>query len=101
MNLLNNAIKFTPAGRQVELTLRGRKVPAAYVKDAGIGIHPSETEDLPEILPGKTPERREAASGWGLGLSIATEIVRAHKGEIAAMSLGLGKGSTFYFKIPV
>lgn len=104
MNLLNNAIKFTPVGKKVELTLRqeGRMV-CAYVKDSGIGIHPSETRKIFEKFYQAKHQKDEKLrkQGWGLGLSIATEIIRSHKGEIAATSPGLGKGSTFYFKVPV
>ena len=103
MNLLNNAIKFTPAGKRVELTMRreGRNL-AAYVKDAGIGIHPSETKRIFEKFYQAKYQKDDKLrkQGWGLGLSIAQEVVRAHKGEIGAVSPGLGKGSTFWFRIP-
>lgn len=103
MNLLNNAIKFTPAGRRVELSLRreGRGV-AAYVKDSGIGIHPSETNKIFGKFYQARHQKDEKLrrQGWGLGLSISTEIIRSHKGEIGATSPGLGKGSTFYFRVP-
>ena len=103
MNLLNNAIKFTPAGKRVELTLRaeGRHA-AAYIKDSGIGIHPSETKRIFEKFYQAKYQKDEKLrkQGWGLGLSIAQEIIRSHKGEIGAASPGLGKGSTFWFKVP-
>ena len=103
MNLLNNAIKFTPAGKRVELTLRaeGRHA-AAYIKDSGIGIHPSETRRIFEKFYQAKYQKDEKLrkQGWGLGLSIAQEIIRSHKGEIGAVSPGLGKGSTFWFKVP-
>ena len=103
MNLLNNAIKFTPEGKRVELTLRreGRYL-AAYVKDSGIGIHPAETKRIFEKFYQSKYQKDQKLrkQGWGLGLSIATEIIRSHKGEIGATSPGLGKGSTFYFKVP-
>lgn len=103
MNLLNNAIKFTPAGKQVELTMRreGRSL-AAYVKDSGIGIHPSETKRIFEKFYQAKYQKDEKLrkQGWGLGLSIAQDVVRAHKGEIGVVSPGLKKGSTFWFRIP-
>ena len=104
MNLLTNAIKFTPVGKRVELTLRaeGSGV-GAYVKDTGIGIHPSETKRIFEKFYQAKYQKDEKLrkQGWGLGLSIANEIIRSHKGEMAAVSPGLGRGSTFYFRIPV
>jgi signal transduction histidine kinase len=103
MNLLNNAIKFTPSGKRVELTMRREgKALAAYVKDSGIGIHPSETKRIFEKFYQAKYQKDEKLrkQGWGLGLSIAQEVVRSHKGDIGAISPGLGKGSTFWFRIP-
>ncbi|OGS08757.1 MAG: hypothetical protein A2270_06130 [Elusimicrobia bacterium RIFOXYA12_FULL_51_18] len=103
MNLLNNAIKFTPVGRQVELTIRSEgRYAAAYVKDSGIGIHPSETKRIFEKFYQAKYQKDEKLrkQGWGLGLSIAQEIIRSHRGEIGATSPGLGKGSTFWFRVP-
>lgn len=103
MNLVNNAIKFTPAGKRVEVSFRKEgKFIDTYVKDSGIGIHPSETKKIFEKFYQAKHQKDEKLrkQGWGLGLSIAQEVVRAHKGEIGAMSPGLGKGSTFWFKIP-
>ena len=103
MNLLNNAIKFTPPGKTVELTLRQEPRGAgAYVKDQGIGIHKSETSLIFEKFYQAKHQKDEKMrkQGWGLGLSIAGEIIRAHKGIIKATSPGLGKGSTFFFRIP-
>jgi signal transduction histidine kinase len=103
MNLVNNAIKFTPAGKKVEVSFRREgKYVDTLVKDSGIGIHPSETRKIFEKFY-QAKYQKDAAlrkQGWGLGLSIAQEVVRAHKGDIGAQSPGLGKGSTFWFKIP-
>lgn len=104
MNLVNNSIKFTPAGKRVEICFRREgKYIATLVKDAGIGIHPSETKKIFEKFYQAKYQKDEKLrkQGWGLGLSIAQEVVRAHKGDIGAASPGLGKGSTFWFKIPV
>lgn len=104
MNLVNNAIKFTPEGKRVEVFFRREgKYIDTLVKDAGIGIHASETKRIFEKFYQARHQKDEKLrkQGWGLGLSIALEVVRAHKGEIGAISPGLGKGSTFWFKIPV
>jgi signal transduction histidine kinase len=76
---------------------------AAYVKDSGIGIHSSETKKIFEKFYQAKYQKDEKLrkQGWGLGLSIAQEVIRAHKGEIGALSPGLGKGATFWFRIPV
>lgn len=103
MNLVNNAIKFTPEGKKVEVSFRREgKYIHTLVKDSGIGIHPSETQKIFEKFY-QAKYQKDAAlrrQGWGLGLSIAQEVVRAHKGDIGAVSPGLGKGSTFWYKIP-
>jgi signal transduction histidine kinase len=104
MNLVNNAIKFTPAGKKVEISFRREgKYVHTFVKDSGIGIHPSETKRIFEKFYQAKYQKDEKLrkQGWGLGLSIAQEVVRAHSGDIGAVSPGLGKGSTFWFKIPV
>jgi len=104
MNLLNNAIKFTPAGKKVELIFKreGRYI-VTMVKDSGIGIHPAETKKIFEKFYQAKHQKDEKLrkQGWGLGLAIAQEIVHAHQGEIWAQSPGLGKGSVFSFGIPV
>ncbi|MEW5900933.1 MAG: HAMP domain-containing sensor histidine kinase [Elusimicrobiota bacterium] len=104
MNLLNNAVKFTPAGKKVELSFRreGGNI-VTLVKDSGIGIHPSETKRIFEKFYQARHQKDEKLrkQGWGLGLSIAQEIVRSHKGSIGASSAGLGKGSSFWFKVPL
>ncbi|PIS47006.1 MAG: hypothetical protein COT17_05615 [Elusimicrobia bacterium CG08_land_8_20_14_0_20_51_18] len=104
MNLLNNAIKFTPAGKRIDLSFRkeGRHI-VTSVKDSGIGLHPSETKKIFEKFYQAKHQKDEKLrkQGWGLGLSIAQEIVHSHSGEIWAQSAGLGKGSTFSFKVPV
>jgi len=103
MNLVTNALKFTPAGGTVEVSIVNEGGRAAvYVKDSGIGVHPSEVKKIFEKFYQAKHQKDEKLrkKGWGLGLSIAVEIIRAHGGEITAVSAGLGKGSTFYYKIP-
>ncbi|HOI43786.1 MAG TPA: HAMP domain-containing sensor histidine kinase, partial [Elusimicrobiales bacterium] len=90
-------------GKRVELLLRREgRLCCAYVRDSGIGVHPSEVKKIFGKFYQARYQKDEKLrrQGWGLGLSIATEIIRSHKGEIAATSPGLGKGATFYFKVP-
>lgn len=104
MNLLNNALKFTPEGGEIRLTITDEGPYAGvYVKDSGIGIHPSETKKIFEKFYQAKYQKDDKLrkQGWGLGLAISTEIILAHKGEIAATSPGLGKGSVFYYKVPI
>lgn len=94
-NLLDNAIKYTPKGGQVEITLRpGGSGFFISVTDTGTGI---AADDLPRIFErfykGKS-SRSKYARGSGLGLSICKWIAEAHGGRIEAKSQ-IGKGSTF------
>ena len=103
-NLLGNAIKFTPKGGRVRLeaTLAADGAALAVrVVDSGCGI---SAGDLAKVFDRLYQVRVAAddaeASGLGLGLSIAREIVRGHGGELAVDS-ALGLGSTFSFTLPL
>jgi two-component system, OmpR family, phosphate regulon sensor histidine kinase PhoR len=100
INLLHNAVKFTPAGGDVVLSAR-REGPAVRfsVADTGIGISPV---DLPRIFERfYKVDRSRATGGTGLGLAIAKHIVQAHEGRIWASSAGEGAGSSFAFTLPI
>jgi heavy metal sensor kinase len=98
-NLLDNAIKYTPAGGSIEVTINTgtHDTVAIAVKDTGVGI---SEEDLPRIFERFyrcDPSRSEA--GIGLGLSFARAIARAHGGDIRVTSTS-GQGSTFSVTLP-
>jgi signal transduction histidine kinase len=100
-NLLNNAFKYTPTGGTVQLRLFTQSNRAIIeVEDNGIGI--PET-DLPQIFDRfyrvDTVRSRETG-GFGLGLSIAQQIVEAHGGHISARSI-VEQGSTFQIELPL
>ena len=99
VNLLHNAIKFTSSGGQVILrTVQQDREILFCVTDTGIGI---AAEDLARIFERfYKVDRSRATSGTGLGLAIARHLVEAHGGRIWAES-EVGKGSTFYFTIPI
>jgi two-component system phosphate regulon sensor histidine kinase PhoR len=99
VNLLHNAIKFTtPEGEVNVSAIRQEQWVQFAVSDTGIGIAP---EDLPRIFERfYKVDRSRASSGTGLGLAIARHLVEAHGGRIWAESEP-GKGSTFYFTIPL
>jgi signal transduction histidine kinase len=92
-NLLDNALKYTPAGGQVTITPERRNDEAAVVvRDTGVGITP---EDLPRIWERLyRGDRSRAERGLGLGLSLVRAYVRAHGGSVVAESTP-GQGSTF------
>jgi two-component system phosphate regulon sensor histidine kinase PhoR len=100
VNLIHNAIKFTPPGGRITVLAAPKTSNAIEisVKDTGIGIF---QEDLPRIFERfyKVDKARTAGGGTGLGLAIAKHIVQAHGGEIHAESTP-GQGSTFIFTLP-
>jgi signal transduction histidine kinase len=102
VNLLNNAVKFTPEGGGVNLVVRRRGDKAeCIVSDTGQGI---ERKFLPFVFDRFQQEDRPStvrAGGLGLGLGIAREIVDLHDGSIKAFSEGPGKGSTFVLRLPI
>ena len=99
VNLIHNAVKFTHAGGEVILFAESIDGLVRFaVQDTGIGI---PEEDVPRIFERfYRVDKSRAGSGTGLGLSIAKHIVEAHGGRIWAESAE-GRGSTFYFTIPV
>jgi signal transduction histidine kinase len=98
-NLLDNAIKYTPSGGQVEIRA-GREQGAAVIQvaDTGAGIPP---EELPRIWDRLyRGDKSRSTRGLGLGLSLVKAIVQAHGGEVSVQSAP-GRGSTFALRLPV
>ena len=100
VNLLNNAIKFTPAGGEVGIELKAHKGGAlVIVKDTGIGIPKNKLHDIFKPFYQIDSSYNRKFSGAGLGLSICKGIIEYHGGKIWAESEA-GKGSQFYLFIP-
>jgi signal transduction histidine kinase/ActR/RegA family two-component response regulator len=101
-NLVSNAVKFTPKGGRVDVTLsRDKSSLQIQVRDDGQGISA-------ELLPRVFDRFRQADSsttrkfaGLGLGLSIVKHIVEAHGGTVEATSPGPNQGSTFTVRLPI
>src|SRR4051794_40008841 len=98
VNLLTNAVKFTPEG---EVNLRGRAEDGAAVitvTDTGIGIL---SDFLPLVFdPFRRSERAQGYPGLGIGMAISRRIVEAHNGTIEVASEGAGRGATFTVRLP-
>lgn len=101
INLISNAIKYTPTNGQVRVNIMGNPQNIKIeVSDNGIGI---EAKDIPRIFDKFFRERSERTkhiSGTGLGLSIVKGVVDAHYGSIKVES-EMGKGSTFTVLLPI
>jgi len=96
INLIDNAIKFTPEGGKVSIETEEQKDQILVkIKDTGIGI---ATENIPKLFT-KGFQADHSNPGLGLGLSICKDLVEAHGGKIWVESK-LGKGSTFCFTLP-
>jgi signal transduction histidine kinase len=122
-NLVENAIRYTPAGGTVEVSVRGgpgvqqrgaavrsriardagTSTPMAQltITDSGIGISPTDLPHVFERFYRAEKARSRAHGGSGLGLSIAEYIAQAHGGSIEASSQGTNRGSTFTVRLPL
>ena len=99
VNLIHNALKFTHPGGEVVLSVQTEKEVVRFaVRDTGVGIPVDDLERIFERF--YKADRARSGGGTGLGLSIARHIVEAHGGSIWAESEE-GRGSTFYFTIPL
>jgi PAS domain S-box-containing protein len=100
-NLLGNAIKFSPNGGEVivRLSLVGNAV-QAEVKDQGVGMPAERMDQIWQRFYQIDSASTRRFAGAGLGLAIVKRIIEAHDGRIWVES-ELGKGSTFYFTLPV
>jgi PAS domain S-box-containing protein len=101
INLLTNAVKFTPQQGRVDVYLEQVETQAQLrICDTGKGIAP---EFLPLIFEQfqQGQQNTEAKDGLGLGLAIAKNLVELHAGTIAAESNGLGQGATFIVRLPI
>jgi signal transduction histidine kinase len=100
INLLGNALKFSPAGStlSVRIVASGQQVRAEIV-DKGIGIPEDKQARIFDRFYQVDIESRRHYGGVGLGLAICKQIIEAHGGRIGVTST-LGVGSTFYFELP-
>jgi signal transduction histidine kinase len=103
LNLVSNALKFTPEGGRVTLGLARAAGGWARltVSDTGVGIPPEELPYIFERFYRVDKARSRAQGGAGLGLSIAQRIAHLHGGRIEAVSEGVGKGATFCVWLPL
>lgn len=100
-NLIDNAIKYTPAGGEVGIELsRSGQEAVLRVRDSGIGIAPADQSRVFERFYRVDKARSRELGSTGLGLAIVKHLVLAHAGRIDLES-SLGKGTTFIVRLPL
>jgi signal transduction histidine kinase len=102
INLLANALRYTPAGGQVTVALTPfDDYVQITVRDSGIGIAAEHLRLIFERFYRVDKSRARASGGTGIGLTIARYLVYAHEGDIWAESEGPGRGTAFHITLPV
>jgi len=99
-HLLSNAVKFTPVGGRIDVSLsRDGDAARLVVRDTGTGI---ATALLPHVFTARTAAAGAAgAHGLGLGLPLVRQLVELHGGTVAVESSGSGRGATFSVRLPL
>jgi len=100
-NLLGNAVKYSPEGARIHVTLHGTAGEVFLsVRDEGVGIDPQMLPHIfDQFLQGDRSVDR-AQGGLGIGLTIVRHVVEMHGGQVEARSAGLGCGSEFRVRLP-
>jgi signal transduction histidine kinase/CheY-like chemotaxis protein len=101
-NLLNNAVKFTPAGGSIEIALSKENENAVFVvTDTGQGIDASFLPHVFEMFRQADGSNRRRHGGLGIGLALVRQLVQLHRGTISAASDGPNKGARFTVRLPL
>jgi CheY-like chemotaxis protein len=101
-NLVSNAIKFTPSGGHVRVTLTSDDLLLRLnVSDTGIGFNPDVAAHLFERFHQGDSSTTRQYGGLGLGLGIVRHLVELHGGSVTAQSAGANRGSVFTVRLPI
>lgn len=102
-NLLNNALKFSPAGNEIRLVLSHDEDHARLqVIDHGVGLSHDSLEHIFDLFSQAAPQQAShSREGLGIGLSLVRQLAEAHGGSVRATSPGLGLGCTFTVTLPL
>jgi signal transduction histidine kinase/ActR/RegA family two-component response regulator len=101
-NILTNAVKYTPDGGTVVVTLDHQGNDAVVrVEDDGVGIAPERIGTIFELFAQAENAIGRAQGGMGIGLALVRNLVELHGGNVSASSDGLGKGSVFTVRLPM
>jgi signal transduction histidine kinase/CheY-like chemotaxis protein len=100
-NLLDNALKYTPAGGRLSVMVRPQGNCAVLeVSDTGEGIAPDLIDRIFDLFVQGEPTLARERGGLGIGLTLAKHLVELHGGHIHASSEGIGKGARFVVELP-
>jgi len=100
-NLITNAVKYTPAGGKITLSLAAEERAVVRVLDDGIGIAPEFLPHVFELFSQGERSLSHAAGGLGVGLTLVKSLVEMHGGEVEVHSQGPGCGSEFIVRLPI
>jgi signal transduction histidine kinase/ActR/RegA family two-component response regulator len=102
LNLLTNAVKFTPRGGRIEVdVVSSDRTAEVRVSDTGIGIDPAFLPYVFDPFRQADSQATRRVGGLGLGLSIAKRLIDAHDGSIRVESTGAGGGTAFIVSLPI
>ena len=102
LNLLNNAVKFTPRGGTVSVgAVAEEGVARVWVRDDGIGIAQKHLDGIFEMFSQVDSALERTEGGLGIGLALVRGLVELHGGSVEALSFGAGKGSEFIVRLPL
>jgi PAS domain S-box-containing protein len=100
-NLLDNAVKFTPAGKRINVGVEQEEDWAVLrVEDEGEGLPPESAERMFDLFVQGERGIDRAAGGLGVGLALVKRLTEMHGGTVSASSAGRGHGATFTVKLP-
>jgi CheY-like chemotaxis protein/anti-sigma regulatory factor (Ser/Thr protein kinase) len=100
-NLLDNAVKFTPAGKTIRVAVAPEGEDALLtVSDEGAGLAPGSAERMFDLFVQGERGLDRAAGGLGVGLALVKRLTELHGGTVAASSAGAGRGTTFVVRLP-
>jgi PAS domain S-box-containing protein len=100
-NLLDNAVKFTPAGRTIHVSVEEEGDWAVLrVADEGEGLSPESAERMFDLFVQGERGLDRAAGGLGIGLALVKRLTELHGGTVSASSLGRGHGAVFTIRLP-
>jgi signal transduction histidine kinase len=101
VNLLHNAVKFTPHGGHIVLRVAQKGATAVVdVSDSGIGIAPENLERIFELFVQEQTSGSHGNTGLGIGLALTRRLIALHGGTVKARSAGTGQGTTLRIELP-